>query len=154
MKFIEWSDHFSVGNARMDSQHRELFDIIADLRTAMASHDELLEYEAEWEVVERMVQYAVKHLAEEEQLLEEAGYPALAMHKELHRVFLAKIFGIEKAIQNGDSAPSVEKLCNFLESWLIHHIMDVDQQYRPYLEKHAARNGRQAERPVTHGTAT
>jgi len=135
MKFIEWSKHFSVGNDRMDSQHRELFDIIADLRTAMASEDILVEYEAEWEVVERMIAYAIRHLSEEEQLLEESGYPDLAMHREMHREFLAKIFEIEKAIENGDDAPSVEKLCDFLEHWLAHHILEVDQQYRPYLDK-------------------
>lgn len=135
MKFIEWSEHFSVGNERMDSQHRELFDIIADLRTAMASEDVLLEYEAEWEVVERMIEYAVRHLAEEEQLLEKAGYPDLAAHKEMHREFLAKIFEIEKAIENGEAAPTVDKLCDFLESWLFHHILEADQKYRPYLDK-------------------
>jgi hemerythrin-like metal-binding protein len=134
MKFIEWSEHFSVGNERMDNQHRELFDIIADLRTAMTSEDVLVEYEAEWEVVERMIAYAVRHLSEEEQLLEECNYPDLAKHKEMHREFLAKILEIEKAIENGDDAPSVEKLCDFLENWLSHHILEADRQYRPYLD--------------------
>lgn len=133
MGFSGWDESYSVGHPLMDSHHRQLFDMIADLRTVMSSGDELLEYNAEWEVAERLVSYAGAHLAAEEALMEAVGYPDMEKHKELHCFFLSKVCELERGIQNGEAALSLEQLCVFLEKWQASHILLVDSQYVPYV---------------------
>jgi len=134
MEFTGWDESYSVGHPRMDEDHRKLFRVIADLKLAMASNDVLLEFNAEWEVAERLVDYASMHLAEEEATMAAVGYPDLDRHKELHRFFMSKVVELEEGMRVGGETPSLEKLCSFLENWLASHILGEDQKYEPYVK--------------------
>jgi hemerythrin len=139
MEFPGWDEDYSVGHPRMDDHHRNLFDMIANLKVAMASNDVLLEYDAELEVAERLVNYAAIHFAEEEAIMAAVSYPNLERHKELHRHFMSKAAELKYGIEAGGETPQLEKLCSFLENWLASHILGEDQKYAPYIKQAAIR---------------
>jgi hemerythrin len=138
MEFTGWDESYSVGHPRMDEHHRKLFDMIANLKSAMASDDVLLEYYAELEVAGRLANYATIHFAEEEAIMAAAGYPDLERHKELHRFFISKIGELEYGMEVGGETPHLEKLCGFLENWLAGHILGEDRKYEPYIKQAAS----------------
>jgi hemerythrin-like metal-binding protein len=135
MEFTGWDESYSVGHPRMDEHHRKVFEILADLKMAMASSDVLLEYNAEWQIAERLVNHASIHLAEEEAIMAAVGYPDLERHKESHRFFMSKVGELEYGMGVGSETPALEKLCSFLENWLANHILGADQQYASYVKE-------------------
>lgn len=137
MEFIGWDVSYSVGHPRMDEHHRKLFALIANLEVAIASNDVLQEYDVEWEAARELANYATIHFAEEEAIMEAAGYPDLEAHKELHRFFMSRIDKLEYNMEVGGETPQLENLCEFLHNWLASHILGTDQQYVPYIKKAA-----------------
>lgn len=134
MAYIAWSERFSVGNPRIDQQHQELFSLIDQAFGAIGS-DPVDEYELLWRILSSLLEYARRHFAEEEGMLEQAGYPKLTAHKVLHLDLLKKTEAQISALENGDAGVDAENLCRFLKEWIEHHVLTVDRDYMPYLAK-------------------
>jgi hemerythrin len=130
--FIDWDKRFSVGNPLIDEQHQELFSLINQTYEAIGG-DPLNEYESLWRVLSALLDYTRFHFAEEERMLEQAGYPKLAAHKELHRDLIKKTEAMLGALENGEAGVDAESLCQFIKEWIERHVLTVDRDYMPYL---------------------
>lgn len=123
MPHIEWTDDLSTNIPVIDSQHRRIVDYINQLYDAQASQDERLVDE----VISDLVDYTVSHFAFEESLMEQAKYPFLAPHKQVHELFIRRVTGfVERRKANEDVT---EELIQVLRKWLINHIKSEDQDY-------------------------
>lgn len=121
---LQWDESYSVGNAVLDAQHREVIDLIN-----MLDDETLVEV-----VLEQLERYAREHFRDEERLMEEAGYPALAEHRALHAAFAEWLAGMQKACLAPGVAPLLrDDIRAYLENWLIEHILVEDMAYRPYV---------------------
>ncbi len=134
MAYIAWSERFSVGNAHIDQQHQELFALIDRAHGAIGG-DPLSEYESLWDILSALLEYTRFHFAEEEGMLENAGYPKLAAHKIMHLDLLKKTEAMLNALENGEAGVDAEHLCQFLKDWIEHHVLTVDRDYMPYLAR-------------------
>lgn len=134
---LKWSEDFSVGNDLIDSQHRDLFALVALIAEMAARPEPTPEDET---VVARTLlalrNYVRVHFSDEERLMAEAGYPELLEHIEEHRTFAEWLGILENAHRTPDYSFSktVRHMSRYLADWLVDHILGSDKRYAPYLE--------------------
>lgn len=126
-----WDEHYEVGIAEIDNEHRALFDeynkIIAD--NADASDPALVKA-----AVITLERYAERHFHNEERIMIECDYPHYQDHKILHELFLANLVYLHCALAEGRDA--YYDLCRFFRTWLTSHIMIRDAEVAVYVGDH------------------
>ena len=110
----DWSERLVFGIARVDVQHKQLFDLAATFEG----------------------NYVKIHLIEEELLLERCGYPKLAEHKELHKHFKTLLQQL-LAEANGMTLDQIAGRVHYLiNGWFYNHILIADLDYVPLVKEH------------------
>lgn len=132
MAYIDWEPRFSVGNATIDDQHRELFSLINQSYETIGS-DPVNEYTALWTIISKLIDYTRFHFSEEEGMMEQAGYPQLAEHRSHHQALIDKTVQMLDALESGEASIGAERLCQFIKEWIEDHVLTVDQRYSNYL---------------------
>ena len=123
---IEWGPQYMLGIAKVDQQHMVLVTLInrlESLRAGDAPSDRDLD-----EILKHLEQYVHTHFRDEEALLERLAYPEFPGHREEHHAFENRVAAFREAFANGDASVP-EKLGQFLEGWLLHHILENDRKY-------------------------
>ena len=75
---MSWKDDFALGVARIDAEHRFLFDLLNELFTAVTRGQG---EERTDDVLRRLAAYADLHFAGEERELERMECPGLPAHR-------------------------------------------------------------------------
>jgi hemerythrin-like metal-binding protein len=131
MEFIEWNDSFGVGNMLMDTHHRIFFDMVKEFADMADTSD----FDAIKRRIDFLAEYTIMHLCAEEGLMEKAGYPDLESHRTLHEAFALKVLTMRDSYtRNPDSVPA-DKILSVMQDWFMHHILDSDKHYAPFVEK-------------------
>lgn len=146
MAKLSWSERLSVGVPELDEDHKTLINIINSLR------DEAEGEETYAKRVNRqlnaLIRYAETHFAREERVMSVCGYKALPEHHGEHEDFVVKITDVARRFREdpeGSSHLVGDELLEFLEDWLIKHILVVDMDYKPLVEgKREAREAAQS----------
>ena len=128
---IKWDRNLEVGNPAIDAQHIQLIDMINSLLNACASGRGSDELERS---LNFLIEYTVKHIADEEEWQIKIGFPDYKRHKGFHDAFKVKIG--ELAVQfkeTGYSIIIVTQLNSAVGNWLIQHIRVEDAK----IGKHA-----------------
>jgi len=129
MGLIKWSDKLSVGNTQIDSEHKNLVNLVNRL------HDALKAGKAKEEigsVLSELVNYTMVHFKNEEALMAKGNYPGLAEHQKQHRELKVQVQELLKK-HNAKSVTLGIETANFLRDWLQKHIMQTDKQYMDYV---------------------
>ena len=130
MQLAEWSDKLEFGLPRIDSQHKQLFDLAA---TFAGNGDQI-------RVMKSLVMlsnYAKVHLRDEEEMLASLKYPELEAHKRLHAEFkdmLIKLLDNARQLSLDEIAKEVQYL---IYGWFYNHIMQADVEYVPWVRPHS-----------------
>lgn len=125
---IQWSDAFSVGNARIDGQHKRLVGLVNHL------YESMMEGRANAEVkhvLDELIEYTAQHFSDEEAMQKLYKYPGLVAHQKLHHDLVEQVLALQERVAQGE--PLGTNVFNFLKSWLVNHIQSEDKQYAPYL---------------------
>jgi len=130
---FEWSDEFATGVGSVDAQHRMLFQIGAELYTAMSTGEGRA---ASNRILDKLVQYTAKHFAHEERLMQNAEYPELAAHRKQHEALTKQVMSFQNQVRSGRAVVTVQLLL-FIKSWLEDHIKNTDRKYAPLLKAKA-----------------
>lgn len=132
MAHIDWIEEYSVGVELIDEQHRyilelldELFDAIASTRTDQEIGD----------IINRLVAHAALHFATEEDYFDQFGYADAEDHKARHRELTARVVDFKARYAAGEKDIASE-IVEFLEGWLIGHIMETDKKYMKCFSEH------------------
>jgi len=130
MKKLVWTDEYSVGVKSLDEQHKKIIELI---NTLIEHHNDSVDSDTIFNVLQEMMKYAQKHLDDEEKLLEGYEYPDLMRHTSVHVAYLERVseFSFEVMAHNNDISA---KLLEFLKDWWIQHILHEDMQYRSFFE--------------------
>jgi hemerythrin len=131
MPLVEWEPKYSVGIAAIDTQHKNLIDIVNQLHEAMRTGKANQELN---QVLDRLVEYTNTHFRAEELLLQTNGYPTLTDHKKIHASMVGQISELKTKMQKSSIGMSVT-VSNFLKTWLTDHIMVEDKKYGVYLNQ-------------------
>ena len=120
-----WRPEYSVGDEHLDEQHRGLIELI----------DMLGDESRMGEVLERLEIYVDEHFRDEEGMLEKAGYPDLAAHKQQHKAFEEWLTVSRRAFREPEVSGMLrESIRAYLKSWLVNHIMVSDKDYASWLD--------------------
>ncbi len=134
MTMFDWKPEYAVGHPDIDSQHKRLFQLAAELHSSMlAGHGkEILN-----RVLANLISYTKHHFAAEEKLMQKSRYPAYLQHKAKHDQLTAQVVEFQKNFAAGRTTISVD-LLQFLSNWLQHHIGLTDRKIAAYLRERAA----------------
>jgi hemerythrin-like metal-binding protein len=126
---IKWSDEFSVGIESIDEQHKKLVNMIKTLYDALR---EGRASEVVDEILNGLFDYADYHFSYEEELFDKYGYPDARNHKEEHEELGHHLKQLSVKLEIGDCFMGEILLLEFLEDWLIKHIMTTDKKFGPF----------------------
>ncbi len=127
---MKWSERFSVGNEKIDLQHKKLFSTLEDHLNACKEHKGMEEIS---NTLNFLAKYVVTHFNDEEKYMAQIGYPDLENHKAIHREFVTEVQGIINNVNtNGASLSSIIDINKKLNDWVVNHIMKTDMKYAKF----------------------
>lgn len=131
MSFMPWSEKFVLGIEAIDAQHHWLVDITNRLHDQLESqrHD----YAAMREILEGLTDYTMNHFILEEEMFARLDYPESEEHIDEHNAFTRQTIELLLRFEKGEEAVD-EDMLEFLQAWLVHHILQVDRAYVPFLK--------------------
>ncbi len=124
MEKLEWDQSFSVGVDEFDAQHQKLLE----MTNTMAALPLDAPPSSMAKLVAALVDYASEHFRAEEDYMLECDYPGLADHQNEHANFLETVRSICEQAQ-WDSPFLEDDVLDFLQFWLVDHIMYSDAEY-------------------------
>lgn len=141
MEPLTWKPEYDMGFPELDSQHRELMNLVNLTLGALEALDE----KRVEGLLDRLMTYAKMHFALEEGPMEEAGIPGLEAHRQGHARFQQKVTHLYSQYLSG--APGLgADLRDFLYGWWLSHIQGTDRHDLElclrYQQKRAGTSGR------------
>jgi hemerythrin-like metal-binding protein len=122
MSLIEWKPEFSVGNAAVDHEHRELIQLINSVHAAISGGADRDRMAAG--LGEIYAQIAA-HFALEEKIMRDAGYADFGPHKADHESLLDQLADIIYAVER-DNKLDDQDLSSRLNRWFTEHFGSHD----------------------------
>ena len=111
----------SVGIPAIDEEHRHILGMIHRLNAAGADRSR----QVARDILLDLREYTVRHFKHEESLMLSAGYPEVDAHIVEHRSLTKKVDQL--LAESGQMHR--ENLMQLLNTWIRHHIMDIDHRY-------------------------
>jgi len=129
---IVWKDEYNTGEAEVDKQHKVLFKYLEDLEEHMKAGDINDRYVKQ--LLDNLGIFTRSHFCYEEICMRRVKCPVAATNKEIHRKLLSVYTQYRERFDiEGVSEDLIQKLHDFLESWLLNHIIKIDTQLRDCL---------------------
>ena len=121
---IKWSKELSIGNEKIDSEHKELLNIYNSM-LKITNREEFAH------ILTKMTDYGLIHFKKEEAYMKDLSYPKYVSHKNLHRDYIYKVamYNVELMSPN---PPDPKEILIFLKRWWIYHILHNDFDYEQY----------------------
>ncbi len=129
---INWGPEFETGIDIIDEQHKRIFDYLLEIDHAITAQqaDEVEK------VVRALIDYAISHNTFEESLMENAGYPMLDPHHQVHEAFKARAQAYNARLAKGeDTFRLAREVRTDIALWLMNHIKKDDKHYVPFVKK-------------------
>ena len=138
MPAIEWNESYSVGEPKMDAQHRQLFSAINDLYDAMALA--MPDRELTLGCIKFLTEYTLTHFADEEALMRRLNFAELPEHLQEHQKLVDRLNELTKRLQQAqpDSFIDDDMVMFLVGDWLLQHVVEQDQKYARTLRATAA----------------
>ncbi len=128
MSYLEWSDDFSLNNETIDTQHKKVIGMINGLHDSINKGDGRNKI---GDLIQEMIDYTSVHFREEENFMQEIGYPDLDRHKEIHNNLINRVQDINNRIKSGELNICWEVFL-FLNDWWEVHILKTDKKILKY----------------------
>jgi len=129
---LQWAQDFSVGVKEIDDQHKELFDRINDLDSAMkqgTAKEEVVR------LIEFLHKYVTIHFGAEEKYMIDYNYTGYALHKTKHDWFKKEFSDIRiKLDAEGITPEAIMRSNNLLITWFSNHIRSIDMMLGSFLK--------------------
>jgi diguanylate cyclase (GGDEF)-like protein/hemerythrin-like metal-binding protein len=131
---LAWQEAYECGDATIDGQHRQLFDLANVL--IEASLEQQKKPQVVHAALENLLSHVARHFADEEALLERHEYARLLPHKAAHARLLEKAAMLEQAARSGNV--SLGELVNFIVGDVVaHHLFTMDRDFYPLFAQRA-----------------
>lgn len=132
-----WNEQFETGHPLVDSQHRMLISYINRLEDmAHNTNPSLVEVELFLRFIEFLETYILTHFREEEDCMVRFKCPVHAENVAAHETFAAFFQNFKLRLESGGYHPEVvQELHESCSSWIRNHILRVDVQLKPCLNR-------------------
>lgn len=135
MTLLHWSPNLSVGIEFMDNDYKQLMVLINDLHDAVGSGSTT---EIVTQKMDKVIDFTQRHFIREEKEMEKNNYHWFEHHKRIHEALIEEIVELRQKFVVGDIEIGSETT-DFLESWLISHILESDKHLGGFLEGRSSR---------------
>ncbi len=126
---LVWHDAYASGDARIDLQHRALFELANSLITAVIEGRPKEEISP---LVQALLDEVVSHFGSEVAILRKLGYPGAEEHAAIHGQLLAR--GVALAEKFERDQLGIGELFSFLAYDVVaQHMLAEDRKFFPYL---------------------
>lgn len=126
---IQWNAGFEVGYGTIDSQHRQLVDILNVVMDGLKKPTGDI---ATQTALKRLIDYTKSHFSTEDNLMVEHKYPDIAAHRKQHSDLIAKVDALHADVKAGKQLVG-PKTVMFLQNWLVEHILKTDKKLATFL---------------------
>jgi hemerythrin len=124
-----WQESFAINVMQMDEQHKRLIQIANTIMEHLYNH---AESESISKAFDALLDYTHYHFEEEERLMMLYNYPATSTHRENHDKLAKQVIEYKNKILGGD-VPNRADFLDFIEHWLMRHVLDEDRKYGAFL---------------------
>lgn len=131
MDIIKWKTEYALGIEKVDNQHMRLIALINRL---VDSYQEDRGRDTIETIFQGLMDYCSYHFVVEEMVMRNHSYGEYVSHKTRHDNFINKIKYFKADYSKGNSVVLV-KTVDYLNDWLIDHIVIEDRKYVPSLRK-------------------
>ena len=130
-----WKNQWSVGNAIIDSEHRNLLDMAYNIESIIKRGD----ISAALQELEQFEYWLCDHFENEEEIalavdfdFTNNGLEHQSLLEEFHRMK-------DELMSHGNTLPdsAAKRYSHFLDEWLVVHILKEDMLMKPMLQTHA-----------------
>lgn len=122
MSRIDWSSEYSVNIDTIDKQHMYLFDLCNMLYKLI---DQTESSQSEDQALKGLRDYIEIHFNDEEKYYKD--HPMFNEHHLLHQDFVKQVNSYIADFNKGSL--QLKELADFVQGWLIEHIVVIDGQY-------------------------
>ena len=115
----------------VDEQHRNIASHINELSRLLESNPTSQD---NLHLIKKILNRAISHFAQEENLMEQHDVPDLKTHENEHYFFEDTICAVEDAVKANDISTAQQKL-QLLAEWFVDHIQEMDQESLQYVKR-------------------
>ena len=122
-----FTEKFKTGIDIIDEEHKQLFDIVGKIHKAIEVelvHDK---FDLILDILGELKEYTLVHFADEEDYMKEINYDGLEQQKILHEKFIETLNEVNLDHVDDNQEEYLYEVLNFLQNWLINHILKVDK---------------------------
>ena len=135
---FEFTDKYKTGIEMVDEEHKKLFEIIRETNDVINTEFVHDKYDGIMRLLAELKNYTEIHFSDEENLMEEIGYPGLEAQRMAHESFVEKLVTID--LEELDEIDDNQQeyllhLIDFLLGWLVNHIIGMDKKIADYMAK-------------------
>jgi hemerythrin len=132
MKYLRWSEDFSIGVDSVDYEHQTLMEMINTIYAELENRRDIAEVKQTLGEVHARIS---AHFALEERIMCQASYEEFAAHKDDHEDLLDQIRTLMDAIEY-DPEPALDMLSEQLADWFSRHFATFDARLHSRLGDH------------------
>ncbi|HEY9079836.1 bacteriohemerythrin [Magnetovibrio sp.] len=132
---VEWTSKLETGVTFVDADHKVLINLLNQVNDCISDNEESTVLGS---VLDALVEYTDYHFLREEKMMELSGYSGLETHKTTHRVLSGQVRAVYEDFQASPWNVDPVHVRDFLQSWLVDHIMGSDFAYRDTCLNNAA----------------
>ena len=131
---IVWSNDYATGVSEIDEQHMILIHTLNEAREKLSEESNIKTLET---ITQDLLSYALYHFETEEELMQQYGYNDedeinAQNHLKQHRSFSEKVVSIREGLKSANPI-SANELLEFLNNWLINHILNTDKKLATFI---------------------
>jgi hemerythrin len=127
---IEWNSDYLTGIDEIDLQHQYFTMLINRIETKISS---IALDEGHSPLLNELIYYARFHFLSEENVMAEAGYPDLEMHKRLHSDLIEQLNNEIQMLESDLVKPT--HIIDMLGSWFREHTLEEDGKYASFITR-------------------
>jgi len=118
---LKWEDSYSIGNAKLDEEHKKLFDLANQV---LGISNPLMESETMKKCIRELYEYMRTHFKHEEEHMAGISFPELDSHKIKHQELIDEMNNVLKGSKNYIDLGN--NLKTLMSKWVLKHIIEED----------------------------
>lgn len=123
----EMKEEYKIGVEHIDEQHKKLFELADKAYKLLKDDFSIDKYDKIVELLRELKEYTIFHFKSEEEYMESIGYKRLFTQKIEHDNFIKALENVDYNAIDAKQDESLVKILNFLNDWLIEHILKTDK---------------------------
>ena len=126
----EMKKEYFTGIELIDSEHAQLFDYANQIYALLKDEFIADKYDNIRDLLEKLMNYAKKHFADEEAYMESIRYKKIFTQKMQHQAFVDELekYDLEEIDAMENQEEVIGKMLTFVTDWLVEHILHLDTQ--------------------------